>query len=299
LSQAGEGGNLTLAMRFLGFASLLVAGWTWSPAAPARAAGPAALELPFPFPVHATLSVPDTATPELLDRFRGVRGLSLEIRAAPGRMLRDALVRGLEEGFPRADKRVVIEPPFKAAHMDQLRRLGRLEVEVLHGLDALTPLDRRLLEGLGPVRVVHRLPAGFTGELWDQARGAKHALLAIELGPAGLDPARWALLLRNPNRHRRFVLQASHPPAGVYPLTQVAPLSLEVRTARDQLPAELLAVLQDLRGVDLCLVVDGRLTREHLAAWDRLERFRLKVEVEGPGEITPGLAALLARVGPR
>jgi len=273
-----------------------VLAWGSLSAQPAAPPGP---ELPFPFPVVTTLSVPDSAPPELLERFRGVRGLTLEIRTQQGNMLRDSLVRSLETGFTGADKRVVIRPPFKAAQIEQLRRLDRLEVEVLLGPDALAPEDRRLLERLGPVRVIYRLPAGFISDLWEQVETAKHALVAFELGPAGLDSARWALLLQKPRRHRRFVLSAGHPPSGIYPLTQAAPLALELRTARNALPAPLLEVLKDLRGVDLCLVVDGRFTRQHADPWDRLERFRLKVELEGPGDLTPGLAALLERIGPR
>jgi hypothetical protein len=267
--------------------------------AAAQAAEPSGIELPFPFPVVATLSVPDSATPDLLARFRGVRGLSLEIRAEQANLLRDPLLQALAGEFARVDKRVMLRAPLKAALLEQLRRLDRLEVEVLLGPDVLTPEDRRLLAGLGPVRVLYRLPSGFTSEQWEQVEPAKHSLVAIDLGPAGLDPARWALLLQKPRRHRRFVLGAGHPPLGIYPLTQARPLELEIRTARNALPGELLEVLKDLRGVDLCLVVDGRFTRQHATPWDRLERFRLKIVVEGPGDITPGLAALLERIGPR
>jgi hypothetical protein len=261
--------------------------------------GAKAEELPFPFPVQTILSVPADAPRELLERFVGVRGLALEIRCPPDLGLDDSLIRQLNGPFADLPRRLVVRPPLKSAFMDRLKQVKKLGVVLELGPHPLGPDDQRALNGLGPVHVVRVLPADLSKEAFRQAEEAKHTLTAIALGAQGLSEDRWLWLLQKPRRARRFLLGADVPAAVVYDLTRVSPLAVELQTTRNRLSDELLAVLQDLHGVEIVLAVDGRLTRQDTAAWGRLERFKLKVVVARPEEVTPGLPALLSRLGPR
>ena len=104
--------------------------------------------------------------------------------------------------------------------------------------------------------------------------------------------------VKKENRNTRFVIPSDYPPEQVYGLLRFSPVSIELKTINNRIPEKILAVLKDVRGVNVIVVADGRLTMKDVRQWSRLERFSIKIVLRNPISYTPGLPALLNRIGP-
>lgn len=234
-----------------------------------------------------------------LERYLDVRDLTLELRTRRGNLLPEPLLTLLKNRFSGTPKRIVLTGPLRAGIVDQLRMLGGIEVLFEVPAGGLDPETVNNLYGIGPVRKTIVLPEGFGEEAVRSVRKLKFAAPAVRLEPGSFfSSEQLGWLLRERSRRKLFFLPADTDPARVYELCAVFPLALEVRTTKNRVAVPLLEVLEDLKDVEITLVVDGRITIDDARQWTRLERFSLKVEIDDPNQVTPGLGQLLNRIAP-
>jgi hypothetical protein len=264
---------------------------------------PAAVRADFKLPilnrVPKILSVNDDVTPEQLLRFSSVRDLILEIHLVRSNRMPEPLMQVLLTSYKNTPKRIFLSQEIKPAHVEQLRTLGSLEV--LFSIPA-AGLDSKLanaLYSIGPVPKTLFLPMNFDKEAVASVRKMHFSTPAVVLSPElSLSKEQIEWLSEIKERRKLVVLDSGIEPQKLYEWVALAPLALEIKLVKNRIPDPLLAVLKDLKGVDITLVADGRMTMEDARQWSRLDHFSLKLEITDPNEVTPGLAQLLNQIAP-
>jgi len=275
------------AVRILAFlASILSAG-----------SAAADFELAILFPVPKTVVVPEDVEPSVLTALSGVRDLTIEI-AMSGNMMRDVLVDHLNGDLARANKRIVLSGEVNPIHVKQLRRIRRLEVVYSLGPDGMSDKTFNALFALGPVRKYIRLPADAPAAALERICKLKFYVPVVEVGQDPLPDRLIAWLEQKRQRNNYFVLDAAVDPARIYDLVRFDPLHLEIQTHANRIPEKLFKVIKDLRGVEVVLRVDGRLSLADVKRFAALERFGIRVDLGDPARYTPGLFRMLNRIAP-
>jgi hypothetical protein len=255
-------------------------------------------DLPILNPVPKVVSVPEDIPFATLDNFARVRDLTIEVRMTRGNMLTDRLIDFLELKFPAVPKRIVLSGTLKQVHVDQLRRISRLEVRYETSSEGLDKETINSLYALGPVRKVIVLDQTFDRKLLESVRQLKFFSPAVRLGQSTVSKEQLGWLSDDKHNKKTFILPPGADPSWIYDLTTLHPLKLEIRTVKNRIDDKLLEILRDLRRAEQVLVVDGTLTVEDARRFARLERFSLKVELSLPARIIPGLVRLLNRIAP-
>jgi hypothetical protein len=255
-------------------------------------------DLPILYPVSKTLVVTEDISEQQLVQLASIEQLTLEIHMVGGNMLRDVTIERLNRLLPKITKRVVLKGEINKTHVRQLARLAELEIGYQLGPQGLSDKTFNALFELGPVRKFIYLPGNSALRDLKRFRRLKVFVPVFPPDPGPLDAASVEWLSRRKLRGISFVLAADLEPVRVYDRIQFRPVELIVKATRNRIRPGLLAVLKDLRGVDLTVVVDGRLTLEDVREMASLERFSLRVELGSNGQYTPGLPALLNRVAP-
>lgn len=255
-------------------------------------------ELAILHPVTKIISLDEEISIETLQRFSCAKNAILEVRMR-GNMMRDRLVKTLITDFAGVKKRILLSPSLKKIHVEQLRRLDDFEVAYRLGRGGLDDETYSALFALGPVRKIFILSEDFDPESLDKIRRLKFVHMVFRLPENGsFDEQRLQAIEALGSGCRSFILPLSMDPAGIFPLTRYRTLSLEVPTVHNRIDQEMLSVLKDLRGVEVIVVADGRMTLDDARQWAALERFCVKVFVEQDSQITPGLVSLLNRIAP-
>ncbi len=262
------------------------------------AAAKADFELPILFPVPKTISVPEEISHDVLSSFVGVKDLTIEVRMTGGNMIRDVLVKLLNEKYRGVTKRIVLHGEVNRVHVNKIRRLDSYEVVYRIGRDGLGSKTFSALYALGPVRKYIEIPGEFGEDLLGRIGRLKFYVPVLQLGSRPFDPAVEEWISGKKHHSRRFALPADIDPARVYDLLKFHPISLQVQTIKNRIPDKLFNVLKDLHGVEVVVMVDGRLTLDDVKHLAGLERFSLKVELGQTSQFTPGLVGLLNRVAP-
>jgi len=253
--------------------------------------------LPILNPVPKTLSIPATIDPSILEEFSRVKDIGIEVRLSGGNLVPGRLLQVLKERFPGNRKFFVMRGDILPRHAEQLRGLEQVEVWYHLGGKKFAARTRNQLYSLGPVRKVIVLPADFDNDLLQQALGMSFTSVAVAVGdtiPAqqlrwlGIDRRRRKYLLLSPDAGRQAVYQAS----------ELSPVELLVPARNNRLDDKFLQLLANLREMGITILVDGRFTIADARRLTRLENFSLKVVLQDPPQMIPGLVDLLGRLHP-
>ncbi len=249
------------------------------------------------FPVAKTVVIPEDADATLYPELEKIGEPTIEIRMS-GNMMRDVLIERLNRQFARSKKRVVLRGEVNDIHVKQLRRLEGLEVVYRLGPKGLSDKTFNALYALGPVRKFIQFGAETPIRQLDRIHRLKFCVPVVEVGPGGLPEHLIGWLEQKKQRSIHFILGPDAKPDQVLGLTRFSPLHLEIRTRNNRVEKELYNVLRDLRGVEIVLRVDGRLTLADVKRLTGLERFGIRVDLGSPARYTPGLFRLLGQIAP-
>lgn len=255
-------------------------------------------DLPILSPVPKTVSVPEDIPLRTLKGFARVRDLTIEVRMTGGNMLTDRLADFIEKTFAGVPKRIVLGGMLKPVHVEQLRKLSKLQIRYQTGSSALDDVTITSLYALGPVHKVIVLDQGCGQEQIDRLKKLKFFVPALRIRERGFTLDKLGWLQKDRSHPKLFVLPADFDPGLIYELIGLRPLQLEIHTRNNRLAEQQIAVLRDLRHAELTLVVDGNVTLEDARRFTRLDRFSLKVELGQPPRIIPGLVQVLNRIAP-
>ncbi len=249
--------------------------------------------LPIVGRVQKTISVPADIEPSFLEQFAGLSDLKIEIRHTRNNQLPPKLAKLLQSTFSGTRKLVWTSGEIGAVEIGEIS--GLRPVEIWHRVEGaeLSAREINQLYNLGPVRKVIFLAGAFSHQLLETARRVRNSALAFEGQHLDAERIGW---LCEERKLRKQVLLMEPKPELILDLTVVSPLKLVVHTHQNRLPAELVGVLEQLRGVEITLVVDGRLTVEDLKTLIGVENFELKIFFENPPQLIPGLASLLQQL---
>jgi hypothetical protein len=256
------------------------------------------VELPILNQVPKVVSVNEQFPLEQLGRFRDVKDMTIELRLTRGNIAPDNWIDFLNVRLPKAAKRVMVKGALNSFHIGQIHKIKQVEVHYTVNPEGIDSQALNALFELGPIHKIVLLPENFTIELLDAVCKLKFFALAFNVPAEFFSKEQLAALTRDKSHRKLFSFSADIDPKRIIELTGIKPIALEVRTNHNQLPNGLLEVLKDLRGVELTLVVDGRLTQAEVKPLTKIERFSLKVELNDANEITPGLPQLLNRINP-
>jgi hypothetical protein len=179
-----------------------------------------------------------------------------------------------------------------------LRRLPKFEVQYNPGTSKIDSNAINVLYTLGPVRKLVVLNGDFSREELLTVRKLKNFILAVDARriPPSAEQLQW---LAEDRHHRKILfISSDFSPEKVYDLVALSPLELRIYTKNNHIDDDLTAVLKDLKKVYFTLVVSGRVTLEDAKRLSRLERFSLRIEVNDPGDATPGMVQVLNRIAP-
>jgi hypothetical protein len=255
-------------------------------------------ELPISNQVPKIISVPSDVDLEKLERFVGVRNLTIEIRASHGNLLPGRLFKMLLEKFNKSRKQIVLSGKIRQDNVDQLRRLKNLEILYDVGRLKLEPSTINELYSLGPVHKTVILNDKFDKDLLTSVLGLKFTDPAIRVPKGTLSEQQIELLSRDKKKKKTILISSSTTVQDIYELSVISPLAFEVLTTNNRIENKLFKVLTDLSGVDLTLVVNGRLTIDDAKKFARLERFKLKIVLDKDVSSIPGLVQLLNKIAP-
>lgn len=254
--------------------------------------------LPILFPVDKRVLVDERTGHDFLKKLSKIHRLSLEVEMSEGNMMRDVLLNALKGTLKGIPKRIILSGKVNMVHAEQLKLLDKFEI---YWRSKGRGMDKETFESLyelGPVRKFIEIPQSAEVEDLAYLRRMKFYTPVVLLGNKPLDAKKLAWLEESKHKRPCFVLGPGFPPEGLYDLCRFSPLCLEVRTQANVVPAKLMSVLKDLRGVEVTFVADGRLTLENVRSLARLERFSLKIELGYPLVYTPGLVKLLNTIAP-
>lgn len=256
------------------------------------------VELPLLNQVPKIISVSEQFPLEQLERFRGVRNMTLELRLTRSNMVPDEWIEFLNSRLPGIPKRVMVKGVLNPFHVRQIRKIKQVEVHY-----AVSPegVDRQALNALfelGPIHKIVLLPENFSVESLNALSRLKFFVQAFNVPAEFFSKEQLATLTRDTSHPKLFSLSGDIDPKRIIVLTGIKPIALEIRTNHNRLPDGMLEVIKDLRGVELTLVVDGRLTQGEVKTLTKIERFSLKVDLNDANEITPGLPQLLNKINP-
>jgi len=211
----------------------------------------------------------------------------------PGR-----LFKLLQEKFDKSRKRRIISGKIRQDNVDQLRRLKILEILYDVGRLKLQPSTINELYSLGPVHKTVVLNDKFDKDLLTSVFGLKFTDPAIRVPTGTLSKQQIEWLSSDRKKKKTFLISSNTKVQDIYELTVICPLALEILTTNNKIENKLFKVLTDLSGVELTLVVDGRLTIDDAKKFARLERFKLKIELDKDVSSIPGLVQLLNKIAP-
>lgn len=253
--------------------------------------------LPILNPVPKTLSIPASCDPAILARFSRVEDIAIEVRPAGGNLVPRRLLRVLKERFSSNRKIFIMQGNIMPQHSQSLSGLEHVEVWYRLGTKRVTAGTKNQLYSLGPVRKIIVLPADFDNDTLQQVLDISYTSLALAVGQS--IPEQQLRWLSWDRRHRKYLLLS--PVAGfqaIYQASELHPVELLVPTRNNRLDDKLLRLLDNLRGMGITIVVDGRFTIADARLLSRLENFSLKVVLQDPPRFIPGLADLLGRLHP-
>ncbi len=208
----------------------------------------AEFDLPILFQVPKTISVPKEISLGVLPSFAGVKDLTIEVRMTGGNMLRDVMVKMLNEKYRGVTKRIVFQGEVNRTHVDQIRRLDRYEVVYQIGKDGLGNKTFNSLYALGPVRKFIEIPEGSDQDLLNRIGKLKFYVPVLQLGSKPLDSVTREWIFGKKHSCTQFSLPADIDPSLVYDLLVFNPISLRVKTVKNHIPVKLFNVLKDLKG---------------------------------------------------
>ena len=256
------------------------------------------VELPLLNQVPKIISVSEQFPLEQLERFRDVQNMTLELRLTRGNIVPDEWIEFLNSRLPGIPKRVMVKGVLNPFHVGQIHKINQVEVHYTVNPEGIDQQAQNALFELGPIHKIVLLPENFTAESLDAVRKLKFFVQAFNVPTEFFSKEQIAAMARDKSHRKLFSLSADIEPKRIIELTGIKPIILEVHTNHNQLPDNLLEVLKDLRGVELTIVVDGRLTQAEVKPLTKIERFSLKVNLNDANEITPGLPQLLNKINP-
>jgi hypothetical protein len=256
------------------------------------------VELPLLNQVPKIISVSEQFPLEQLERFRGVQDTTIELRLIRGNVVPDEWVEFLNNRFPKVPKRVMVKGVLNSFHIGQIRKIKQVEVHYTVNPEGIDRQALNALFELGPIHKIVLLPENFTVESLDAVGKLKFFIQAFNVPAEFFSKAQLAALVRDKSHRKLFSLAADVEPKRIIELTGIKPIMLEIRTNHNQVPTSVLDVIKDLRGVELTIAVDGRLTQAEVKPLTKIDRFSLKVDLNDANEITPGLPQLLNKINP-
>ncbi len=261
-------------------------------------AGEASADFRFPFtnPVRKILVVPSSIDPHQLYPFRNVKHLSIRVEMVGGNLLPGRLVRLFESQFSGVPLSFVFRGDVEPRHAEVIRPLRPHEVIYVADRGFDRHIANRLYD-FGPAgrRVV--LPVDFTRRMVLDAFKVNGG--SVELAPSGrFSEQQMQWLGEDRRRKKHVVISGADAAEIIYQALELSPLHLVVRTRRNRLAPEVLDLLRRLRGVEITIAVDGKLTGQDAEPLAKLENFSLMVELGDPPDFIPGLAELLDRINP-
>ncbi len=255
-------------------------------------------DLPILFPVQKVLVVDERVNESVLEKLSKVDHLSLEVRMSEGNMMRDILLKILNDKFRGVVKKIVLSGRVKSVHAEELGKLEKLEVLWRSEGKKMDNETFSSLFELGPVRKYIEIPGNTKISNLSPLKRMKFYTPVILLGNQALTDELLNWLEHSTHRRTCFVLSSDFPPEKIYDLCKLGSICLEILTVNNSIPTKLMNILKDLRGVDLEFVVDGRLTLENVSKMATLDRFSLKIDLGHPPRYTPGLVRMLNRIAP-
>ena len=249
-------------------------------------------------PVPKILSVPASLDPQKIVHFASVTKLEIELRMVRGNLIPGRWQKVLSQHFADAPKLVLLSGEIRPEHIRALKNLSHLQIHYLAGQSSLDSKKINMLYSMGPVRKTVVLADDFKHEQLKSVFGIKRTSAGIQVNNNGLSQNQVQWLGSNQKKKKIMFLPGSVQTGFLYDLVGIRPLALEIHTQNNQLSPELLNILKDLRGIELCLVVNGKLTIEQVREFTVLDRFSLKIRLEDNMDTIPGLAQLLNRISP-
>ncbi len=255
-------------------------------------------ELPILHPVSKTVSVPEDVSIDQLQRLLKVRDLKIEIRMRRGNMLSNRLLKNLTNELYKFKKRIVLKKDLRPVHVERLRELDKLEVQYNSGNESLKRQTLNALYELGPVRKTIVLGNKFTEDQLKAICRIKYVNLAFQIDKNFFSNQQLNLLAAEKSHQKIFFVPYDFDPNKLYDLLSISPLKLIVQTNNNQVNTDLLAVLRDLKTVEITIVANGKMTLDNARQWTKLKRFSLKLYFDKSMEMIPGLGKVLNRIAP-
>ena len=249
-------------------------------------------------PVPKILSVPSSLDPQKIVHFSSVSDLEIELRMVRGNLLPGRWLKVLQKHFAEAPKHFLLSGRVRPEHIQALRDLKRVQIHYLAGQSSLESSKINMLYSIGPVQKIVVLADNFKHDQLEAVFGIKHTFAGIQVNEDGLSADQVNWLGANQVKKKILYLPGSVKASFLYDLAGIRPLTLEISTQNNQLGSDILNVLKDFRGVELRLVLNGKLTIDQMREFTVLDRFSLKIRLEDKMETIPGLAQLLNRISP-
>ncbi len=255
-------------------------------------------KLPILHPVPKIVSVPEHESIEILNNFKKMNNLEIEIRMTPSGLLSERLVHYLNANFPNVKKRFVTSGILRSAHILRYRKVSRIEIR--HELGLANPDFRTInaLYALGPVRKLLVLDHRFSRSSFEKIKRVKFSMPVINLSVEGLASDHLQLLKADMSRPIMLVIPYGFEAIHLAKYNQLHPLILEVHTQENQVNEGVLAELTKMEKADICIVINGGFTMNDATKLMVLDRFSLKIYLENLKQLIPGLVDLLEQMEP-